>query len=238
MFARALIVLLLVLNLGVAMWWALRPSAPSNIPVTSPAGVPRLQLLHESAAPSGNPPAVAAQAIAAPTVTVSAVAALAPAAEHRCHTFGPFKDMTTLTGARATLQPRAFQLQVRPVAISGHGWRVWLPPLPDHDAAQAMAARITGAGFKDYYIVGQGDEANSIALGRFGKEDAARRQQSALVTAGIPAQAEAIGANANWIDVSVAPTFDADAVANDLHVAQSHAIDCTTMASPTAATAR
>jgi hypothetical protein len=238
MFARALIVLLLVLNLGIAMWWALRPSTASSILVTSPAGVPRLQLLHEPAVPSGNPPAVAATVIAAPTVTASAVAALAPAAEHRCHTFGPFKDMATLTGARAALQPRVFQLQVRPVAISGHGWRVWIPSLPDHDAALAMAARIAGAGFKDYYIVGQGDEANSIALGRFGKEDAARRQQSALASAGIPAQADAIGANANWIDVSAAPTFDADAIANDLHLAQSHAIYCATMASPTAATAR
>jgi hypothetical protein len=238
MFARALIVLLLVLNVGVAAWWILRPSAQTSAPATSLAGVPRLQLLNEADASARNPGVVVATADTATTVAASDVAALAPVAEPRCHTFGPFKDMATLTGARKTLQPRAFQLQVRPVAISGHGWRVWLPPLPDHDAAQAMAARIAGAGFKDYYIVGQGDEANSIALGRFGKEDAARRQQSALVTAGIPAQAEAIGANANWIDVSVAPTFDADAVANDLHVAQSHAIDCTTMASPTAATAR
>ncbi len=238
MFARALIVVLLVLNAGVATWWALRPSAPSIKPVTSLAGVPRLQLLHEASAPTRTPPVVAATTIAATAVTAPAAAALAPAAEHRCHTFGPFKDMTTLTGARKTLQPRVFQLQMRPVAISGHSWRVWLPPLPDHDAAQAMAARIAGAGFKDYYIVGQGDEANSIALGRFGKEDAARRQQSALVSAGIPAQADAIGANANWIDVSAAPTFDADAIANELHVARSHTIDCTKMASPTAATAR
>lgn len=228
MFARALIVLLLVLNAGVATWWVFRPSAQPNGRATSPTGVPRLQLLHEAAAAARNSPFVAA----------TEVSTVPPAAEHRCHAFGPFKDMTTLAGARAALQPRAFQLQVRPVTSSAHGWRVWLPPLPDRAAAQAMAARIAGAGFKDYYIVGQGDEANSIALGRYGNEDAARRQQSALVGSGIPAQADAIGANANWIDVSVAPTFDADAVANDLHVAQSHAIDCKTMASPTAATAR
>lgn len=238
MFARALIVLLLVLNAGVATWWALRPNAPSSKPVTSHAGVPRLQLLHEPAAPSHNPPAVVATAGRATTVAASDVEALAPVAEHRCHTFGPFKDLATLSGAQMALQSHVFHLQVRPVATSAHGWRVWLPPLPDHDAAQAMATRIAGAGFKDYYIVGKGDEANSIALGRFGNEDAARRQQSALVSAGIPAKVDAIGANANWIDVSAAPTFDADAIANDLHVAQSHVIDCTTMASPAAATAR
>ena len=122
------------------------------------------------------------------------------------------------------------------MATSAHGWSVWLPPLPDHDAAQAMATRIASAGFKDYYIVGKGDEANSIALGRFGNEDAARRQQSALANAGIPAKVDNVGANVNWIDVSATPAFDADAIAHDLHVLQTNAIDCTTLASPAAAT--
>ncbi len=146
--------------------------------------------------------------------------------------------MAALSGAQAALKPRVFRLQLRLVATSAHGWRVWLPPLPDHDAAQAMTTRIAGAGFKDYYIVGKGDEANSIALGRFGNEEAARRQQSALVSAGIPAKVDAVGANANWIDVSATPAFDAVAFAHDLHVLQTHAIDCTTLASPAATTAR
>ena len=238
MFARALIVLLLVLNAGVAAWWILRPSAQASAPATSPAGVPRLQLLHEAGAPARSPRVVAATSDTATTVAASQVAALAPVAEHRCHTFGPFKDVATLSGAQTALQSRAFRVQVRPAATSAHGWRVWLPPLPDHDAAQAMATRIAGAGFKDYYVVGKGDEANSIALGRFGKEDAAKRQQSALVSAGIPAEVDHVGANVNWIDVSATPAFDADAIAHDLHVLQTHAIDCTTLTSPAAATAR
>jgi cell division septation protein DedD len=238
MFARALIVLLLVLNVGVAAWWILRPSAPPSAPATSFAGVPRLQLLHEADAPARNPLVAAAMAGTAASVAASDVAALAPVAEPRCHTFGPFKDMATLSGAQTALQSRVFRLQVRPVAASAHGWRVWLPPLADHDAAQAWATRIAGAGFKDYYIVGKGDEANSIALGRFGNEDAARRQQSALVSAGIPAKVDNVGASVNWIDVSATPAFDADATAHDLHVAQTHAIDCTTLASPVAATPR
>ncbi len=233
MFARALIVLLLVLNAGVATWWVVRPSAQPDTPATSPAGVPRLQLLHEAIAPVPNHPVVASTKVTEfPAIASDAVA------EHQCHTFGPFKDMGALNSARAALLPRVFQLQVRPVTASGHGWRVWLPSLPDHDAAQAMAARIAAAGFKDYYIVGKGDEANSIALGRFDNEAAARRQQSALVSAGIPAQADAVGGEVNWIDVSATPAFDADAIAKDLHVLQTHGIDCTTLASPTAARAR
>lgn len=48
MFARALIVLLLVLNVGVAAWWALRP-VPQPAPIVQPDGVARLQLLSEVA---------------------------------------------------------------------------------------------------------------------------------------------------------------------------------------------
>lgn len=237
MFARALIVLLLVLNVGVAAWWILRPSERPGTPATSLAGLPRLHLLHEAGVAAIHPPVATSAAVAAMTDAALALAA-APTAEHLCHTFGPFKDLTTLAGARATLQSSVFQLRVRPVAMSAHGWRVWLPPLPDHDAAQAIATRIAGAGFKDYYIVGKGDEANSIALGRFGNEDAARRQQSALVSAGIPAKVDHVGANVNWIDVSATPAFDAGAVAHDIHVEQTHVIDCMALASPAATTAR
>jgi len=47
MFARALIVLLLVLNVGVAAWWATRPEPPIPADRVQPVGVPRLQLVQE-----------------------------------------------------------------------------------------------------------------------------------------------------------------------------------------------
>ena len=48
--ARALLVLLVMLNLGVALWWLLRPAPPTPPAQAQPAGVPRLQLLEERAA--------------------------------------------------------------------------------------------------------------------------------------------------------------------------------------------
>ena len=47
MLTRALIVLLLVLNLGVAAWWWLRPSADAPAAVAIDPHVPRLQLVGE-----------------------------------------------------------------------------------------------------------------------------------------------------------------------------------------------
>lgn len=48
MLARAAVILLIVLNLGVAMWWALRPPSPPPAAPEQPQGVPRLQLLAEA----------------------------------------------------------------------------------------------------------------------------------------------------------------------------------------------
>ena len=221
MIARALIVLLLVLNLGVATWWALRPASfPSSAPATT-AGAPRLTLLREVALPTH----FAAPAAKAGDATNS-VPSTVPAAAQRCMSFGPFTDAAALASARTTLQSQVAQLQVRQTVASSHGWRVWLPPLADRVAAQVMAARITAVGFKDYYIVGKGDETNSIALGRFGNEASARRQQAALVAAGIDAQAESLAAPASWIDVTATDALDADALRIRIHASQVHSLDC------------
>ncbi|RRU15807.1 hypothetical protein EGJ34_08725 [Stenotrophomonas sp. 278] len=54
MLTRALIVVLAILNVGVALWWMLR-GEPVPTPVEAPAGVARLQFLD-------TPPAAAAAA--------------------------------------------------------------------------------------------------------------------------------------------------------------------------------
>ena len=72
MIIRAAIVLLIVLNLGVAAWWMLH-DAPPPATVAQPSGVPRLQLLDESAQAAGDgvparqaaPAAAAASPVAA-----------------------------------------------------------------------------------------------------------------------------------------------------------------------------
>lgn len=232
MLIRALIVLLVILNVGVAAWWIFSPAPTSPNPTSMPAGSPGLQLVSERipsvsgrrmASLPGNP-APSAKPPVEPAASVGAVA------DARCMTVGPFADASALATARAALQPRVSRLLVRQATSARKGWRVWLPPLPDHASALAMAARIDAAGFKDYYVLPSGDEANGIALGRFGSEQAARRQQSTLQAAGFPAQAQPLGATTQWLDLVAAANSDVDALRRDSGAAQLRMLDCAKLA--------
>jgi len=251
MLARALIVLLVVLNLGVAAWWLARDE-PAIAAVEAPSDVARLQLLREKArvAPASPPSAPAPRATPPPADASAASVADVPAAPDsgaadvaaatRCYALGPFPDADKVAAARRQLQSRASRVHVREVAsATRRGWRVWLPPQADRAAAQALVERIAAAGFADYFIVASGDEANSISLGRYGSEPTARRRQAALQAAGFTdVRAEALGdapAAATWIDIAgTAPMGEADASA--LGAQQVLPIDCETVPSAPAAT--
>lgn len=242
MLSRALIVLLIVLNAGVALWWATRPvpvpvqsaDAPSD---GQDSGIARLQLLREvprsalalrpapAPTPTPAPPPAAATATAAtPEASVT----------QRCYAIGPFTDAAALAAARAQLQPQAVVLRTReaPVAAA-RGWRVMIPPLADRAVAQIMVERLKAAGFDDYLIVPDGDEANSIALGRYGGEKSARQREAALRAAGFQAaQAQPLGTTAvrSWLDITVADAaFDPARARQSAGAAEVSALDCATL---------
>jgi hypothetical protein len=220
MLPRALIVLLLVLNVGVATWWATRQPPPPPVQV-QPPGVARLQLLAEA------PRVMARPAAVMPAVTQESGAAARPIAQ--CFSFGPFADAAAAATARARLQPMVERSAMREQpASSARGWRVQMPPLASPEAAQAMAQRVAAAGFSDFLVVHDGSEANAIALGRYGSEDGARRRAAALLAAGFDARAEPI-ANANataWLDVAAGAGFDAAAAQAAAAAPQRRPLDC------------
>ncbi|HET6435163.1 MAG TPA: hypothetical protein VFG18_05595 [Xanthomonadaceae bacterium] len=212
MFARALIVLLAVANLGVALWWALQP-APTrvDVPVADP-GVPLLQLV-DATRPPPRPQAPAPEVVAAP----------------RCFAFGPFADAAATQRARAVLQPRAARVRLRAdAAAKASAWRVWLPPQADRAAADALAARIAAAGFDDWFVLRTGAERNAIALGRFGNAASARSRAAALQAKGFAAEAEPILAAgvARWLDVRGEPGFDPQALREAAGAERAEPHDC------------
>lgn len=223
MFTRALIVLLLVLNLGVAAWSLLRPEAPAPAAPLQEEGVPRLQLLSEAPPQRVAPPTTLVPAEAMPAEAALAAEDLAsaeasatpePSAPERCFTAGPFTDAATATTARTVLQSRGASAseRVEPGARGGT-WAVALPPQADRATAQALGERIAAAGFTDYYVVADGAQANAIALGRFGNEAAANRHRDALQAVGFGAQVQPPpGAQArHWLDVRTSTEFDPQA---------------------------
>jgi hypothetical protein len=207
MLVRALIVVLVALNLGVAAWWLLRPApAPAPAPVSEQGGVP-LKLLPM---PAGNAVATVAPTATAdaPEATAAAVAEVAPAspaaaAPLACLRLGPFADRDAAQVAQAGLGPLLRDAAIREEPGEAAGYRVILPPLADRAQAQAVAARIGAAGFQDFLILSQGAEANAIALGAYRSRDTAERRADTLRAAGFPAELRAqgtAGASRWWLD--------------------------------------
>ncbi|MBB4657379.1 hypothetical protein GGR73_003966 [Xanthomonas sp. F14] len=72
MYVRALIVVLIVLNAGVALWWALQPAPAAVAAPPQPAGVARLEVLPSTAAASPAAPGEASEAGMVPAAAVTA----------------------------------------------------------------------------------------------------------------------------------------------------------------------
>lgn len=212
MLIRALIVVLAIFNAGVALWWWSRPPV-SDAPVPAmspPEGVPVLQLLTQlpvspvlldstpaDALATRDGPATPHPAPAAPgpapstdPVQVVAEAAAVPAsAPQRCASLGPFAERALLDQARQRAGSALAAAAVREVAGSASSsYRVMLPPAANREAAQATVKRIVAAGISDYFIIGQGELANAVALGQFRNRDGAQRRLDQLQEAGFPAR--------------------------------------------------
>jgi len=235
MLVRAFIVLLLVLNLGVAAWWLTRAPPPAPAPIEPPLGVARLQLVSEARPPARTP----APAMLTPTTVANAPTATPAAPEvpmlpapQQCFSFGPFATQAATDAAKAKLQPQVQRLVARTetAAAAAKGWRVYLPAQASLEEAQATAQRITAAGFDDLIVVREGSEANSIALGRYRSEDAAKKRVEALTKAGFAARTAALGeegaAIANWLDVIADEAFDAARTQAAIAAPQRRKLDC------------
>lgn len=212
MLIRALIVLLLVLNLGVGLWWIARPapSPPEAVGDIDP-GLARLQLARESGS--------------APPAPVPAPAAVVDA----CFSFGPFDQAARAAQAQAGLAAQVLQIQPRrEYPGTARSWKVLLPPAASMADAEAAAQRVAEAGFKDHFLVRDGEEARSVALGLYRSEATARERVATLDAAGFKARIEPVGAGPaqHWLDVGAAPGFDATAAQARIGAARLEAIDC------------
>lgn len=195
MFARALLVLLAVLNLCVGAWWWAHVPASSREGIRETAGVPRLQLASER-------PVDAVEPVAPPSAPLPDAAV--------CIALGPFPDATSAARAQSQLAPQLLTSRLVERAAAGvRGWRVLLPPLSSRAEADAVAARIGAAGFSDFLVLRQGADANAVALGLYQSEAAARRRAGALRAAGFDVRAEPVGATLQpWLEIAMPPGAD------------------------------
>lgn len=200
MLLRALLLLLLCMNLGVAAWWLghREPVAPPP-PATEP-GIPPLRLLAEL---ERRPAREAAAELA------EAPALLSPTA--RCLALGPFETPAALRTAMDRLLPQVERIQFREVpAVALRGYRVYLPPAGSHAAALEVARALSARGVSDYYVVTAGPQQDTISLGLFRDLGNATQRRDQVAALGyspvVEPRTEAV--SQWWIDLAAAPGFD------------------------------
>ncbi len=265
MLTRLLIVLLAILNVGVALWWMTPRAEPvAAVPRAEP-GVATLEVLPSPAAdnaavdapPAANAVAATAEAsalIAAPvaaakpaeaapapaaaveTSTVQAPPAEAkpaepkPAAAVQCASLGPYASQAQAQAALAALGADAARPRLREVpGKAASSYRVLIAPAASREEAQATAKRIVDAGFSDYFIVSQGEEANAVALGQYRNREGAERRLASLTAAGFPAKLAASGteiAPSWWVDTATAGTATPASLKQRAAAAQQQSLDC------------
>ena len=226
MLLRAAIVFLLVLNIGIAAWWLSGGNtAPGPAAAPVQANVPGLRLVSEIPAPK--PVAAPAPDLAAAAPVVQAPNQSAGNAQ--CLRFGPFADGPARDTARSALSAAGIAAVPQDTAArSGRGWKVHVPSFASREEAKAMGERIKAAGISDWYVMNDGGDANSIALGRYGSEEAARRREAELQAKGIPAQAEPLGDTTAqaWLDARLPADANRAALAA---IAPSKPVDCASL---------
>lgn len=225
MLIRALIVLLAVLNLGVAAWWLSRPAVMPPPPPEVPAGVAMLELVKASAVQG-----VEKKTVAPPPPPEPAEPANGAAVATACYRFGPFADRAAAEQSRARLGGSVLRASTRELPGAGaSGYRVLLPPAPTREEAQAAVQRLGVAGFDDFLVVNNGDEANSVALGRYRGREGALRRQAELVAAGFPAEVRAIGRETPsqwWLHAAAPATATAAILQQQAGSAEAAPQDC------------
>jgi hypothetical protein len=199
MFLRLLFVLLIALNIAVGAWLLLGQNDTHAHFATDP-GVPKLRLLSELPPPvttAAHAASVFAQAAPPSTAAPAPVQAATHAAplaspnalSYACMALGPFATQEDLRIARNALGSEVQRTRARQEQTSqNRGWWVHLPPSSNHAAALAQARQLGARNIQDYFVVGSGDNENTVSLGLFKDPANARKRRDEIVAAGFPAQ--------------------------------------------------
>jgi len=307
MLTRVLIVMLAVLNLGVALWWWLRPQAVPSLP-TLAADVAVLELLPPSAQPpahwadtastqaesatrlqnelldedeleeqadenankeelapdtdnalvvashDGTENEVESEAaitlievetaeIAQTESTLPDIAAIVPVEEtppqapnepepamQPCVSLGPYSEMAQVQAALRALGGDVERFRLREVVVPADTrYRIFIPPAPSREQAQAEVERIAAAGFSDYFIINEGEDTHAIALGQFRNQQGAQNRLAQLKAAGFAAQlltTTEVPHSNWWIDTAPAARITPEMLQQRSNAAQWQTLDC------------
>lgn len=193
---------LIAANFAILAWW--QTSQPQRTaepkPYTTPAGVGGVVLLSEAAKQPAQPPqseANSTEAAAPPAAeTVPATdsaaspppAAEAPGAHGQCVLVGPYENNEQAQQALQKLLAKEIKAHVfqMDLAVSS-GYQIYLDGFENRAQAKKRLDELQAAGV-DSFIVPKGEYLNTIALGSYEQESAAKHQLEKFAAAGITAK--------------------------------------------------
>jgi hypothetical protein len=179
MLLRALFLLLLALNLGVAAWLYFAPAPKAAEFVATDVGIPALQLLVEREG----------EGAAQSSELASAAESRSDISHGHCLTIGPFPTQADMRGAMNKLMPQVERIQFREArATQSRGYWVYLPAMESREQALSVARQLSAKGVRDYYVVTAGDQQNTISLGLFRDQANAERRRRELGDLGFKPQ--------------------------------------------------
>ena len=197
---RALVLALLLINLGVFAWvhWYVLPSQTEPAPSVAPGGAP-LKLMSEltpaekkavagTAAPIlATAPAVAAATRPAPAAVSAPAATTAPALV--CASYGPFPNSDAASQAMTRLKTAGIAASPRELpGKAKRGYWVYLPPFRSRQEADAAAAMLKKRGVADIYVVPDEANRNAVSLGVFNQKDGAVQREKDIKKLGFKPQ--------------------------------------------------
>jgi hypothetical protein len=197
---RCIGLILVFMNAGVALWWALHSSAPRLEKPNVDSGVPALRLVQDTGT---------TEAVANGAELQSEAQALAEFSA--CLRLGPFGSPADVRAAIDQLIPYVGNVQYREAqSTSLKGYKVFLPATDTYQQALDNAKVLASRGIKDYYIITSGAQRNAVSLGIFNSLENAERRRDEITQLGFnPAvESRTDAAPEWWIEASVKPDFN------------------------------
>jgi hypothetical protein len=132
-------------------------------------------------------------------------------APRTCYRAGPYADLQTAVAVGKRLDERGVaSMRREETSRTVTGYRVFLPPFPSKQAAEAKRRQLVRLGFTDNALV-QEQGRYGIALGVFSVEANAVERHRSLIARGIKAKLEPIqhAHAAYWLELTGENLFDA-----------------------------
>jgi len=211
---RALVIFLVLLNVGFAAWQMTRHDIPVNQRAPADAGVEPLRLLSENATPLAAAteteaalpaPTTEAQTppIAPPAPESTSTPAIPDSTQAICYAVGPFAELQQAELAGQRLQATGVGSRQRVVESRANAsYRVVLPPLPSKESAIQVARQLAADGIADYQVIVDDSQRNVISLGVFKDRQAATRRQAQIAAFGYAPRIEPheVSIQNYWLD--------------------------------------